>query len=224
MQCQACSPQSGPRQRAGPVPVPSSRPVEGTHAVTRGGWRALPAGRPRSAHTDDPNPGSTALLQPSTRAGFYPKPRSEGWHRWHCQGDAAAGAGSTYFFIIIIFLLLAARTAPGRCCHQAKAPLSWRLYGLRRAGGTVARGWHGRDTGWKPKCDTQARGETKQRDSNSTGVKGAGSPAHPGLQHRNFLLILDAEEQEAVWITSGVIQVFSPHKNRFGISRGYGGT
>lgn len=48
----------------------------------------------------------------------------------------------TYFFIIIIFLLplLAACTAPGRRSHQAKAPLSWRLYLLLRTGGTAATG------------------------------------------------------------------------------------
>lgn len=160
MQCQVCS-------RAGPVAVPS-RPRGGDtccHTV------ACPAG--------GPTPRCTRMIQlPATQpcseahprshsscrapgVGFTPNPAGRGalgrrwmiW--WHRQRP---GAGSTYFFIIIIFLLLAARTAPGRCCHQAKAPLSWRLYGLRRAGGR-----HGGDTEWKPECDTQARGETQKK-------------------------------------------------------------
>lgn len=106
----------------------------------------LPATQPRNeaqprCHSSCRAPG----------VGFIPNPAGKGalgrrWMIWrHCQGDAAAGAGSTYFFIIIIFLLLAARTAPGRCCHQAKAPLSWRLYGLRE-GGRVARWGHRMET------------------------------------------------------------------------------
>lgn len=139
-------PSEWPRAACGTRPCPL--PPCGGDTCCHTGWVAWPACSltPQCTHTDNPNPGNTALLQHSTGWVLSQTPQGEEhWDDTGLSGGTARGmlwlgAGSTYFFIIIIFLLLAARTAPGRCCHQAKAPLSWRLYGLRRTGGTVAGG------------------------------------------------------------------------------------
>lgn len=77
-------------------------------------------------------------------------------HAGVSRGFAASWVAPTYFFIIIFLLLplFAACTAPGRRFHQAKAPLSWRLYLLTSTARTAR--WEG---------DTQGdRMETKMQD------------------------------------------------------------
>lgn len=178
------------------------------------------------------SPGAQPCSSTAPRAGFYPKPHWMIW--WHCQGAAAAVAKGR-----LDLLLHHHHLPPPRCSHGTRLVLSpgegsTELLALQakedEEGGT-----QGRDTEWKPKCDTQAREknqkrnkrqqqekhpETKNKNQQQHGVRVAESPARPGFQEWNFLLILEAEEQEAVWITSAAIQVCSPRKIGFGVSGG----